>query len=52
VRDLAGQAGPIERDSRIERPTSGSEGASTALALSQALAELTREIAAARATQP
>ena len=52
VRDLAGEAGPIERDSRIERPAAGPEGASTALALSQALAELTREIAAARATQP
>jgi len=49
VRDLEGGAAPIEKDSRIVRETTGTGGASTALALSQALAELSREIAGARA---
>jgi len=48
VRDLRESgAAPIERESRIERAAATSGGASTALALSQALAELCREIAAA-----
>ena len=48
VRDLAGGAPPIARETRIERATEGSDGASTALALSRALAELCAEIAGAR----
>jgi uncharacterized lipoprotein YmbA len=44
ARTLDESRGPIERDVRIERPTNGPDGASTALALSQALAELTRGI--------
>lgn len=47
VRDFRGGAPPIERESRIERATAGPEGASTALALSEALAEMCREIASA-----
>jgi len=50
LRDLEGGTAPIEKDSRIVRETTGSGGASTALALSQALAELSREIAGARPT--
>jgi len=45
VRRLSGEQPPIERESRIERKTTGPGGASTALALSQALADLCREIA-------
>jgi uncharacterized lipoprotein YmbA len=49
VRGLEGGAAPIEKESRIVRETTGPGGASTALALSQGLAELCREIASARA---
>jgi hypothetical protein len=45
VRDLGTGTAPVERDSRIEREIAGQDGASTAMALSQALAELCREIA-------
>ena len=48
LRDLQGGAAPIEQESRIVRETTGSDGASTARALSQALVELSREIARAR----
>lgn len=47
VRELAGEGPPIEKESRIERGAAGVDGASTSLALSQALAELCREIAGA-----
>jgi uncharacterized lipoprotein YmbA len=47
VRHLSGDQPPIERESRIERKTNGPDGASTALALSQALADLCREIKSA-----
>jgi uncharacterized lipoprotein YmbA len=47
VRQLSGGQPPIERESRIEHKTTGPGGASTALALSQALADLCREIALA-----
>ena len=43
-----GGAAPIEKESRIVRETRGPDGASTALALSQGLAELCREIAGVR----
>jgi uncharacterized protein len=49
VRDLEGGAAPIEKESRIVRETTGPDGASTARALSQGLAELCREIAGALA---
>lgn len=51
VRQLEGGAALIERESRIERETAGQDGASTAMALSQALAELCREIAGAWAAR-
>jgi len=47
VRDLAGGAASLERESRIEREAPGPDGASTSLALSEALAQLSREIAVA-----
>jgi uncharacterized lipoprotein YmbA len=48
LRELEGAAVPIEKESRIVRETAGPDGASTARALSQGLAELCREIARAR----
>jgi uncharacterized lipoprotein YmbA len=49
VRALAESGTVIERESRIERDAPGREGATTALALSQALAEMCAEIARAAA---
>lgn len=40
-------ATPIERETNVERATGGADGSAAALALSEALAEMTREIAAA-----
>ena len=51
VRQLGGTRPPIERESRIERKTTGLGGERTALALSQALADLCREIALALPSQ-
>lgn len=45
VRELAGEAQPIEKESRIEREAVKGDGPSTSLALSESLAELCREIA-------
>lgn len=52
VRELADSGRTIERESRIEKPDSGADGASTALALSQALADLAAEIAEAQKASP
>jgi len=49
VRDLESGAAPIEKESRIVRETTGPDGTATALALSQGLLELSRQIADARA---
>ena len=45
VRDLAGERASVERESRIRRDLAGKDAAGTAQALSEALAELSREIA-------
>ncbi len=47
VRHLGSDAPPVERETRLERATATDDGPSAALALSLALAELSREIAAA-----
>ncbi len=47
IRRLGSDAPPVERESHFERATASGDGASAALALSLALAELANEIAAA-----
>ncbi len=51
LRDLREGGQTIERESRIEREAASEDGSSTALALSQALADLATEVAQARAPQ-
>lgn len=47
VRRTGSDAPPVERETNLERETNGEDGASAALALSLALADLSSEIAAA-----
>lgn len=47
IRRLGSDAPAVEHETNLQRPVAQADGASTALALSHALAELSREIAAA-----
>jgi len=47
IRRLGSDAPAVERETNLRRPVAQTDGASTALALSQALVDLSREIAAA-----